>query len=87
MSAGIVMFLVAGVVFGLASYRWRHHFSEGTARPGSHEAGQGLDGRLAWLAVCTLLWPLLLVTGALGQMSRRSLARQRAQSAARRAPR
>jgi hypothetical protein len=74
----ILAFLIVGVIFGLASYRWRRHFSEGTARPDGPGVGQGLDGRWAWLTVCTLLWPLLIVTGALGQISRRALARQRA---------
>lgn len=78
MNASIFVFLAVGVVFGLVSYPWRRHFSEGSTRPGAPGAGQGLDGRWAWLAVCTLLWPLLMVSGALGQLSRRALARRRA---------
>jgi len=77
-NTSILVFLAVGAVFGLVSYRWRRHFSEGSTRPGAPGAGRGLDGRWAWLAVCMLLWPLLIVTGALGQLSRRALARQRA---------
>ncbi|MCU0868292.1 MAG: hypothetical protein MUF30_01640 [Burkholderiales bacterium] len=77
MTLPIVVFVVVGAVFGLVSWRWRHHFSEGSVRPGGPDAGRGLDSRLVWVVSCTLLWPLLLLTGALGQLSRRALARQR----------
>jgi hypothetical protein len=58
----IVFFLAAGVIFGLATYPNRHFFSEGGARP--PRAGDVLDGRLMWCAICSCLWPIFAATGA-----------------------
>jgi hypothetical protein len=58
----IPLFLAAGLVFGLLTYRHRHLFGEGP--PERHaDAGDGLNGRLFWALVATFLWPILLVGG------------------------
>jgi hypothetical protein len=67
MTLPIALFLLIGAVFGLLSYPQRHRFSEGETRPG---ADQGLLGRLGWAALCTPLWPLMLVSGAFGLVAR-----------------
>ena len=56
MNLPIVLFLAFGVLFGLATYSNRHLFSEGSTRRGAGR-GDPLDGRLAWVAGCALLWP------------------------------
>jgi hypothetical protein len=60
----IATFLVAGVLFGLATFSRRHHFSEGpTRRPAPGAPRDPLDGPWLWVALCSLLWPLFAVTG------------------------
>ena len=61
----IVLFIAFGVLFGLATYSNRHLFSEGSTRRGAGR-DDPLDGRLAWVAGCALLWPLLALTGLYG---------------------
>jgi hypothetical protein len=58
----IIVFLAAGVIFGLATYPNRHFFSEGGARP--QGASGVLEGRVAWCAICSCLWPIFVATGA-----------------------
>lgn len=78
----LVSFLLIGALFGLLSFSLRHWFSEGMVPADTTEAaGAQWPARLGWLALCTLLWPLLVLTGAAG-----ALLRQRA-SAAQRQPR
>lgn len=56
MNLWITAYLVFGVVFGLATARQQHHFSEGSTRDA--------QGNLwLWLAICSTLWPLLALTG------------------------
>lgn len=59
----IALFLVAGAVFGLATFSNRHLFSEGTTRRSGTEARDALDGRLVWVMTCTCLWPIFALTG------------------------
>jgi hypothetical protein len=59
----IVLFLVFGAFFGLATYSNRHLFSEGPRRRDDDGERDPLDGRLMWVAICTCLWPLLAMTG------------------------
>jgi hypothetical protein len=68
MTLPIVLFLAIGALFGLLSYPQRHHFSEGST---AADADRGLLGRLGWAALCTPLWPLMLVSGAFGLVNRR----------------
>jgi hypothetical protein len=65
----LVAFFIIGAVFGLLSYANRHHFSEGSTRPGPD---RGLLGRVGWAALCTPLWPLMLLTGAFGLLRRQA---------------
>ncbi len=58
----IVMFLAAGLLFGLATCSRRHNFSEGSAPPRPGEPDP-LGGRLLWIVMCSLLWPLYALTG------------------------
>jgi hypothetical protein len=61
-----IAFLIFGACFGLATFSHRHLFSEGPSR-----AAQGGDEddtlmqRVIWVASCSALWPLMLLTGAL----------------------
>lgn len=63
MTLPIAAFLIFGFCFGLASYSNRHLFSEGpTQQRDKNETGL-LDGRLMWTLTCTMLWPLMVLTG------------------------
>jgi hypothetical protein len=64
MTTAIVLFLVVGACFGLATYSNRHLFSEGSTRR-SDSARGAADGRVMWVLISTGLWPLLALTGLL----------------------
>lgn len=57
----IVLFVVVGVAFGLATYSRRHFFSEGGTRPQPRRSA--LDGIVMWCAICSGLWPIFAATG------------------------
>jgi hypothetical protein len=65
----IAVFLVVGVLFGLATSNHRHLFDEGGSRrrPGERST---LGERLMWLAMCAPMWPLFAVTGLYGAWHR-----------------
>ncbi len=63
MNLPIALFLVFGFCFGLATYSNRHLFSEGPRRRRDERESDPLDGRLMWTLICTLLWPLMVLTG------------------------
>ena len=63
MTLWIFGFFLLGACFGLATYRRRHLFSEGPSRPGPAESRTLLDGRAAWVVLCSALWPLMALTG------------------------
>lgn len=63
MNLPIALFLVFGFCFGLATYSNRHLFSEGPRRRRDERERDPLDGRLMWTLICTLLWPLMVLTG------------------------
>ncbi len=63
MNLPIALFLVFGFCFGLASYSNRHLFSEGPTRRHDKTENDPLDGRLMWTLICTLLWPIMVLTG------------------------
>lgn len=65
MNLPIVLFLAIGVLFGLATYSNRHLFSEGSTKRGAGR-GDPLDSRLAWVAMCAVLWPVMALTGLYG---------------------
>ena len=61
MTTPIVLCLVFGACFGLATYSNRHLFSEGPTR---RDADTGAwKGRLLWVLLCTCLWPVMALTG------------------------
>lgn len=63
MTAPILIFLLFGAVFGLASFSHRHLFSEGPTRRDDAEGPPGLKARLGWALLCSALWPVMLLTG------------------------
>ena len=68
----IVLFLMFGALFGLVTYSNRHHFSEGTARRTGPGEKDPMDTRLAWVVLCSALWPLMALTGMYSYLRRRS---------------
>lgn len=69
-----MLFLLVGAAFGLASFSNRHLFSEGPTRVDSDVRASSTGERIFWLAVCTFLWPIMLLAGL---NSARILARRR----------
>ena len=63
MNLPIAAFLVFGFCFGLVTFSMRHLFSEGPTRPRDKGETGPLDGRLMWTLTCTVLWPLMVLTG------------------------
>ena len=63
MNLPIALFLVFGFCFGLASYSNRHLFSEGPTQRRDKGKADPLDGRLMWTLICTMLWPIMVLTG------------------------
>ncbi len=63
MTLPIVLYLLFGACFGLATFQWRHLFSEGPTRKEDADAPPGLKARLGWALLCTCLWPVMLLTG------------------------
>ena len=59
----IYLFLVFGAFFGLATYSKRHLFSEGPHKAKDSDQTATLKGRLFWIMLCTLLWPIMAITG------------------------
>jgi hypothetical protein len=59
----IVIYLLMGACFGLASFPYRHLFSEGPEKVNDSEQTSLLRGRLFWVLVCTWLWPIMVLTG------------------------
>ena len=62
MTTPIVLFLLFGASFGLATFSRRHLFSEGPTQRDDASAG-GLGQRLGWTLICTCLWPVMALTG------------------------
>ena len=63
MTTPIVLFLLFGAGFGLATFSKRHLFSEGPTRRDDSGASGGLKARLGWTLLCTCLWPVMALTG------------------------
>jgi hypothetical protein len=65
-TAAIVLFLVCGACFGLATFSNRHLFSEGPSRRGrAGDVDDTLAQRVIWVASCSTLWPLMALMGLL----------------------
>ena len=81
MTTSIVLFLVFGACFGLATFSRRHLFSEGPTRRHDGDGTGAWRDRALWVLTCTCLWPIMALTGLYSMWI---LARRRA-SAARKA--
>lgn len=74
----IVLFFLFGAAFGLATGSNQHLFSEGRARPAEAGTPVSLGSRVLWVLICSCLWPILLLTGAVSLLQ---LARVRVRAA------
>jgi hypothetical protein len=63
LSTSIVLYLLFGAGFGLATFSRRHLFSEGPTQRDDTRSSQGIGARLFWVALCTCLWPVMALTG------------------------
>jgi len=61
--AFICLFLIFGAFFGLATFSKRHLFSEGPQKAKESDQTLSLGARIFWVLVCTLLWPIMVITG------------------------
>lgn len=59
----ICLFLIFGASFGFATYSKRHLFSEGPQKANDSDQASSLKGRIFWIVLCTLLWPIMVITG------------------------
>jgi hypothetical protein len=59
----ISAFLALGCCFGLATFTNRHLFSEGPHRPQASASGSAKGAWVFWVAMSTLLWPILVLSG------------------------
>ncbi len=59
----ICLFLIFGASFGFATYSKRHLFSEGPSKAKDSDQSSPLEGRIFWIMLCTLLWPIMIITG------------------------
>jgi hypothetical protein len=74
----IIVFLVLGAVFGVATGSIQHLFSEGRARPVEPGTRVSLGSRVLWVLICSCLWPILLLAG-VPTLYRRATVRVRAE--------
>jgi hypothetical protein len=63
MNEYIYLFLIFGACFGAATFHHRHLFSEGPRKAADPAEDASVGHRVFWLAVCTLLWPIMALTG------------------------
>jgi len=63
MSLAIGLFMLFGACLGIASYSNRHLFSEGPSKLDPAPGRRAWGGVVYWLLLCTLLWPIMLLTG------------------------
>jgi hypothetical protein len=59
----ICLYLIFGACFGFATYSQRHLFSEGPRKAIDSDQASPLEGRFFWILLCTLLWPIMAITG------------------------
>ena len=59
----ICLFLIFGSSFGFATYSKRYLFSEGPRQAKDSDQTSPLEGRIFWIMLCTLLWPIMVITG------------------------
>jgi hypothetical protein len=75
MTVPITVFLMLGVLFGLATFSRRHLFSEGGDVAAPQDGSMQWGARIVWAATCSGLWPLFVLTGAYGAWRQRAKAR------------
>ena len=63
MTVPIVLFILFGAAFGLLTASRRHLFSEGPSRRPDAAERDAIAGRVTWVLVCSMLWPLMAMTG------------------------
>jgi len=63
MNLYISAFLAFGCFFGFATFRHRHLFSEGPHRAEARAPMNDKGAWAFWVAMSTLLWPILVVSG------------------------
>ncbi|MCA3213568.1 MAG: hypothetical protein ING52_05280 [Burkholderiales bacterium] len=71
MTLAMVVYVVFGAMFGLATYANRHLFSEGSTRNTGTVKRDPLDGRLTWMTLNSVLWPMFAFTGTYSILRRR----------------
>jgi hypothetical protein len=59
----ICLFLIFGACFGYVTYSQRHLFNEGPSKPKGSDQASTLASRIFWVLLCTLLWPIMAITG------------------------
>ena len=59
----ISLYLIFGALFGFATYSKRYLFSEGPQKAKDPDQPSSLKGYIFWIMVCTLLWPIMVITG------------------------
>jgi len=59
----IYLYLILGASFGFVTYSKRHLFSEGPQKTNVSDKTTSLASRIYWIILCTLLWPILVLTG------------------------
>jgi hypothetical protein len=72
LTLALVCFGLVGLAFGGLTFSHRHLFSEGHTRPAEPGRAAPALARLAWLTLCTVLWPVMAFTGAMSWWLRRS---------------
>ncbi|MBL8328179.1 MAG: hypothetical protein JNJ71_04955 [Rubrivivax sp.] len=80
MTAPILLFLLLGACFGVLTATRRHLFSEGVTAQAEEDVREERRQRALWVLLCTVLWPLMLLTGLHSwwlMARRRARARQR----------
>lgn len=63
MNSYIYFFFIFGACFGAATFPWRHLFSEGPHKAESPVGEEAWLSRVMWIATCTLLWPVMALSG------------------------
>jgi hypothetical protein len=58
----IGFFLLFGACFGFVTYSQRHLYSEGPHKAVESDQASLLEGRVFWILLCTLLWPIMAIT-------------------------
>jgi len=58
----IGLYLFFGACLGFFTYTQRHLYSEGPHKAIDSDQTSLLEGRVFWVLLCTLLWPIMVIT-------------------------